>query len=256
MKHAAQFVILFLSLSIGFLHATPTKVVVRALAKDAKFIGTSMGGALVVIRAAESGEVLARGYTSGGTGDTRKLMQEPFTRGMQLSNETAAKYEITLDLTEPLFVTVEVYAPMAQRQSMVMGSTQLWLIPGKNITGDGILIEIPGFSVDILSPQAHQEISLAKVPDGIPIRINLAMMCGCPVSPGGVWDSAQYEITALISRDGHVTDTIPLTYAGQASTFEGVFKPAGPGIYEITAYAFDAQHVNTGLDKTTVIVSE
>ena len=49
----------------GISWAVPTTVTVRAKSKDAKFIGSHMGGALVVIRDAETGEVLAQGLTRG-----------------------------------------------------------------------------------------------------------------------------------------------------------------------------------------------
>lgn len=51
-------------------YAEPTEIIVRVLARGGKFIGTSMGGAEVVVRDAASGQVLARGTTEGGTGAT------------------------------------------------------------------------------------------------------------------------------------------------------------------------------------------
>jgi len=56
--------------------AEPTDIVVRVLSKDAKFIGTSMGGMQVTLRDAHTGEILATGLTRGGTGDTKRLMHE------------------------------------------------------------------------------------------------------------------------------------------------------------------------------------
>ena len=55
-------------------HAEPTDIVVRVLSKDAKFIGTSMGGMRVTLRDAHTGEILATGLTQGGTGDTKRLI--------------------------------------------------------------------------------------------------------------------------------------------------------------------------------------
>ena len=231
--------------------STSTTLVVRAQSKDAKFIGSSMGGAFVVVRNAETGEILAKGKTEGSTGDTGRLMNTPETRGMQLSTPGAAKFETTLHLEEPVFVTIEATAPYAQAQSHVTTSTQLWLIPGKDITGDGVLLEIPGFSVDILSPQAHEGTSEGA----IPIRANVVMMCGCPTSSGGLWNSDEYEIRALIQQDGQTVDSIPLSFTGKTSTFEGTFTPEEEGAYQITVYAYHGQTGNTGVDKTTVIYS-
>ena len=61
----------FLALFIGtFLFATETHIIVRAKAKDAKFIGSSLGGAYVIIKNKMTGEILAKGKTQGSTGNT------------------------------------------------------------------------------------------------------------------------------------------------------------------------------------------
>ena len=69
----------------GGAQAEPTEIVVRVLSRDAKFIGSSMGGAQVTLRDVKSGDVLAEGQTSGGTGDTGLLMKANQTRRAALS---------------------------------------------------------------------------------------------------------------------------------------------------------------------------
>lgn len=162
--------------SASLLYGAETRVVVHVLAKDAKFIGTSMGGALVTIRDTDTGELLAKGFTSGTTGNTRTLMLEPRQRGVSLSDDQAAKFVAVLDIDEPRLVTISAQGPYAQRQAMATTSTQIWLIPGKDITGDGVVLEISGFAVDVLQPQAHQRIRLQDGTASIPIRLNLVMM--------------------------------------------------------------------------------
>jgi hypothetical protein len=158
------------------LKAVETKLVVRVKAKDAKFVGTSMGGALVIVKESESGEILAKGFTSGGTGNTTRIMKEPIKRGTDLSDGSAAKFEANIDLDEPTLVTIEAFAPYAQKQSMIRSSTQVWLIPGKNIVGDGVILEVSGFAVDLLSPQAHERIKLNGGQATVPLKANIVMM--------------------------------------------------------------------------------
>ena len=165
--------------------AEGTRVVVRARARDGKFVGTSMGGAQVVLRDAGTGQVLARGVTSGTTGDTQRLMKQPHTRGQQLADEKSAKFETTLELDEPRLVTVEVSGPEAQRQARITSSTQVWMIPGRHFTGDGIILELPGFVVDAVEPRAHEFIKLDGKTRNVPVRANVVLMCGCPTEPGG-----------------------------------------------------------------------
>ncbi|MCK5139574.1 MAG: hypothetical protein KAQ85_07020, partial [Thermodesulfovibrionia bacterium] len=47
--------------------AVQTKLIVRAQSKDAKFVGTSMGGALVTIIDSATGEIITKGLTVGAT---------------------------------------------------------------------------------------------------------------------------------------------------------------------------------------------
>jgi len=164
------------TLVAGVCGATETRVMVRARSKDAKFIGSSMGGALVVIRKADTGEVLASGLTSGGTGDTKRIMNDPLVRGTQIADASTAGFEAKLDLAEPTFVTVEVSGPMGQRQSTAKATVQTWLIPGRNVTGDGLMVEIPGFAVNIAAPRAHEVIALEGGKAKVPLVANVVMM--------------------------------------------------------------------------------
>lgn len=250
-KAVALLFIFFVTVTLEGFAQKSTTVVVRAVAKDAKFIGSSMGGAFVTITEVNSGELLASGVTKGSTGDTDKLVREPHQRYGTLSTEDAAKFETKLELSEPVFVEISARAPVAQMQSQVTSSTQLWLIPGKNITEDGIILEIPGFAVDILQPQAHE----SNRNDSITITANVVMMCGCPISPDGLWDSNQMEFTAVIEKGEQEVARKAMSFTGKTSTFKTSFSPQGGGAYQITVYGYDSRTGNTGLDKTTVVVN-
>lgn len=176
MKHVGLGIALAATLVADVCGATETRVMVRARTKDAKFIGTSMGGALVVIRKADTGEVLASGLTSGGTGDTGRIMNEPLVRGAQLTDASTAGFEAKIDLAEPTFVTVEVSGPMGQRQSVAKSTVQTWIIPGKNVGGDGLMVEIPGFAVNIAAPLAHEVVALGGGKVQVPLVANVVMM--------------------------------------------------------------------------------
>ena len=247
-KILGTFIIIMLSISACF--AQKTMITVRAKAKDAKFIGTSIGGAEIIIKNARTGVILSQGITKGSTGDTKKIINEPHKRHSPITDDATAKFTTSLDLKEPVFVTVEAYAPYLKKQATVLSTTQLWLIPGKNITGEGLILEIPGFVVDILSPQTHDSLDADKE---ILLRANVVMMCGCPTSPGGLWDADDYEVKALITTDKD-TKEIPLKFAGKQSTYEAT-TTLGKGIYYISIYAYDPITGNTGLDQTSVIVN-
>lgn len=239
----------------GLAEAVQTKVVVRAKAKDAKFIGNSMGGTLVIIKNSDTGEILSKGFTTGGTGDTEKIMKIPLERGKAITDEGTAKFEATVNIDEPVLATIEATGPAGQRQSQVKTSTQVWLIPGKNITGEGIILEFPGMAVDIMEPQAHEVFALeGGKPLSVPIKANIVMMCGCPLTPGGMWNSDKYEIKAIVKHDGKPIDPVGFKYAGKPNIFEGVLNVTQKGTYEVILYAFDPVTGNTGVDKTSFLV--
>lgn len=155
--------------------AEPTRVSVRVLSKDAKFIGTSMGGMQVTIRDADTGEVLARGSTQGGTGDTQRIMKQDWKRGAALSTAGAAEFTATLDLDAPRRIEIAAHGPLGQIQAAGTVSVTQWILPGKHLDqGDGVLLVLPGFAVDVLSPPAHAR--LGKAPQRIPVRANLVML--------------------------------------------------------------------------------
>lgn len=235
--------------------AEPTDVTVRVLSKDAKFIGTSMGGMRIVLRDAGTGEILASGVTAGGTGDTKRLMHESGGRRAQLSDKSAAKFDATLDIDEPRLIEVEAFGPLGQPQAAHRVTATQWLVPGAHLTGgDGWVLELPGFVVDVLAPPAH-----VKLPAGtgtVDLRANVVMMCGCPIEPKGLWDADKLQVKALVKRDGKTVATVDLPFAGETSQFATTLPIDAPGTYDVVVYAHDAGNGNTGLDRTTFIIGK
>ena len=157
---------LLLITSFGYSQAQTTKITIRAKAKDAKFIGTPIGGAEVIVKNDLTGEILASGLTSGGSGNTDVIVKNPITRGQSITDNTTAKFVASVNITEPTFADIEVIAPVNRRNGTVKASTQVWLIPGKDILGDGIVLEIPGLIVDVVYPTTHQIIKLESITNG------------------------------------------------------------------------------------------
>lgn len=236
----------------SFVFAQSTRLVVRAQAKDAKFIGSSIGGARVIIRDAQTREILSEGITTGGTGNTSLIMKEPRERYKSITDDQTAKFEAEVNIKEPTFVTVEVIAPVNQPQASVFASTQLWLIPGKHIEGDGLVLEIPGFIVNILNPQTHESIK----PSTVKLKANVVMMCGCTISNEGLWDARKMEVQALVKKDGEEVKTVMMNVMDKVNTFEANVDLMEPGIYEILVYAYDDRTGNTGVDKVNFIIGE
>ena len=253
MKQLLLFIVLLLI--GGGLQATPTKLVVRAKAKDAKFIGSSIGGAYVIVRNKQTGEILAQGRTTGSTGNTGLIMKQPKERYTRLADENTSKFVATLDIDNPVFVTVEVLAPVNKKEASVAVSTELWMIPGKHIEGDGIIVEIPGFVVEVLRPRTHQFISLKDLKENrLEIQANIVMMCGCTISDGGLWDANKIEVKGLLSKNGEPAVEIPLTLV-EPNLFKAAATVTAAGNYELIVYAYHAESGNTGLDKVNYVIT-
>ena len=220
--------------------AEPTTIVVRVMAKDAKFIGTETGGAQVTLRDADSGEVLAQGLTSGGTGNTPKIMTDPRARRDALSDDSAAKFTATLDIARPRRITATAIGPMELKDAALTVSSTQWVLPGKSISGgDGWVLELPGFAITLIDPLP------ANASGSVPLKVKVTMQCGCPITPGGIWDANKFQIAAQLENGV----AVPLAYAGQPSTFQGTIPVPRPGSYVLDVYAYDPSDGNTGLVK-------
>ncbi|MBS3803686.1 MAG: hypothetical protein KGY54_04005 [Oleiphilaceae bacterium] len=254
LKAIALTVGLACAVSAGPASAEDTEITVRVMSKDAKFVGTSMGGARVVLRDAETGKILANGLTTGGTGDTDKIMHTDKGRRASMVDDSAAGFTTTLDLDRPHLIEAEIYGPLAQQQAAQMASATQWVIPGGHLSvGDGWIIELPGFVVDVLEPAAAQKMAATEV-DSVTVSANVMMMCGCPITPDGLWDANQYEVAMTIMRNGEVIGEESMSYAGTSSRFSGEVPIDGAGIYDITVHAYDPHNGNTGIDRTTLVV--
>jgi len=228
--------------------AMPTKIVVGIKARDAKFIGTSMGGVLVMIQDVETGELLAKGYAQGSTGNTKLLMETPKERYTKLIVDHTARFEANLDLKEPRKIKIIARGPLAQPQAINEVSVTTWVVPGKDI--NELVLEMPGLVVRALSPSAH---TMIKGPANVEVVASVTPMCGCPVSPKFYWKPENYEVAVIVKKNGQYFNTYPLKFSGKTNIFQTDLQ-LDKGVYEFIVYAYDAKTGNTGVDKTTVIV--
>jgi hypothetical protein len=230
--------------------AEPTEIVVHVLSKGSKFIGTSMGGALVTLEDALTGELLAHGYTEGGTGDTQLIMEEKHTTHTPVSTENAARFKAVLDIERPVLLRVTAQGPMTDADGNEASST-MWVVPGHHVTGgDAWRLELPGLVVQLLDPPNRAR----KSPGAVRIETSVVMGCGCPVVPDSLWDAKDYEITATLLKDGKTVAQKELAWTGEGTRYAADLEVAEPGTYRIRAVAYHPASGNTGLDRSTFTV--
>ena len=181
-------------------------------------------------------------------------MKTPVVRGNSIVDAQTAKFMATIDIDEPTFVTIEVISPLNKKQAKAVATTQLWLIPGKHILGDGIILEIPGFIIDILKPRTHHYISLKSV-KGKPFKIqaNIVMMCGCTINKNGLWDSEKMEVKGILKKNGQAFKEVTLLLTS-TNLFEGEVAIKSAGNYELVLYAYHPGTGNTGVDKVNYVI--
>lgn len=232
--------------------AKETKVMIRAVARDAKVIGTHVGGAKITVKDAATGEILAQGLQQGGTGDTNTIMKTPRTRGMSVfSSADASGYLAVLHIDKPTVVEISAEGPLGNAQATQRTSKTMLLIPGEDVLGEGILLEIHGFIVTAVSPLAD-----ARVKAGAPfeVRATVTMACGCPTEPDGLWDANKIHVVARLLRDGKVQSEIPMSYAGVQNTFHADIPATAAGPLELQVLSMDAASANFGMLKEAVSI--
>jgi hypothetical protein len=231
-----------------------TKLVVHVVSHDAKVIGQGVGGARVTVKDVETGRELASGMQMGGTGSTPLIITTPRARGAEIYGG-AGSYTATLELSKPTRVEVIAEGPMGAAHATQRASKTLLLVPGRHIEGDGLVLELHGFTVELLPAAEGAPAPSAKAGQPYALRTRVTMLCGCPTEPGGTWDANGFDVTARLLKDGKVVVEAPLAYAGQTSTYSGSIVPPQAGNYQLELLAVSKGDPNAGLLSQPLVVS-
>lgn len=223
-------------------YAQTTQIMIRAMANDAKYIGTSVGGVRVMVKDAETDELLDEGWINGGTGDTDRLIKNPIHHGDLLTDESTAGYLATVDIDTPRLIKITVLGPYAYRQSLQEASITTWIIPGKDLLGDGITIKMPGFIAD-----GWNQVLQGGV---VEFYLDASLLCGCPIKKNGLWDPKNYEAKAILMQDEKKIDEIPLSFTGPIGIFSAKTQLKESGHYKAILYVIDTKTANVGVDRT------
>lgn len=230
--------------------AEPTQVTVHAISQDAKFIGDSMGGVEVILRDAKTSKILAKGITAGGTGDTMKIM-EAAGRSPMRTTPDAAHFSTKLDISIPTLVKIELRGPLGRPLTMQRATSERWLVPGISaVAGDGWVVELPGLAIEVDGASA------LTASRAVTITAKVALMCGCPITPGGLWDAADYEVTAELRRKGQLYERTPLTFSAVPGQFSSAITPGFSGNGELWIVARNRRTGNAGVALVPVRISK
>ncbi|WP_405237267.1 hypothetical protein [Lentisalinibacter orientalis] len=232
--------------------AETTRIPVHVLSQDAKLIGSGVGGAWVTVTDAATGEMLAQGAHRGATGDTQRIMRlDPQERDTVLfDTEGAAVFVAEFDIDEPTVVRIGATGPLGNPDASMRATTEMLVTPGAEITGDGVVLTLHGLNIEIL------EAAAGTADEPVRVLVNVGMMCGCPLTPGGLWDAGTVELTARLLRDGKVVATGALDYAGEPSRFDGAVTPPGPGAYTLEVIGAQPSKANFGRARMPLAIGD
>jgi hypothetical protein len=101
-------------------------------------------------------------------------MVQPRRRGEVLfGTPDAAFFQTEIRLDKPTPVEILVEAPLAYPHALQKGSKTITLIPGKHLLGEGLIIELNGLIVNILSPSPKENL---KKGEGVLVRAEIRML--------------------------------------------------------------------------------
>ena len=247
-----------------------TPVAVRVIAKGGKFLGDDIGGALVTIHHARTGELLASGRTRGGSGDLWAIMIQPRARTVPIPAAGASVFaaEIATKEAAPVPLLITARGPGAGLQSMGVVSATQWIVPGLREPGTRApvtftcLLELPGLIVQVMEPATHTNVT--KLPQPVDFRVNVAMMCGCPIDDGtdtdgthtfpNPWRVEDFVVGGTIRCAGQPDQRLALQFdpAKSPGRFAGRWVMKKKGFYECDISAYQRSTGNTGTATVSV----
>ncbi|MCS6897667.1 MAG: hypothetical protein NZM29_06795 [Nitrospira sp.] len=199
----------------------PTTVLIRVVAHGSMVLGKEVGGARVTITDVATGRILATGLQQGEAGDQNQIMRTPRLLEEPIySTRTSAFFTTTLDLLHPIQVDITAEGPLAYPAAMQRVTKRVWLVPGQDMTGDGIVLTLYGYIVQIEQPKPNEPL-VAR--EDVTLRASIRTLSGSWVRPHGDWDSRKLHIYGEILIGNRVIERLQLFYSGRNAEFEAPF---------------------------------
>jgi hypothetical protein len=145
-------------------------------------------------------------------------------------------------------VEITAEGPLAYPSSAQRASETVLLIPGHDMTNDGIVIHLYGYLVQIEHPKPGD--SLVSKEDVI-LRASVRTLSGSLVRPHGDWDSRKLHIYGEVLIGDRVVERLQMFYSGDKAHFEAPFfvpvsQDAPDGI-SLRVIAADSNSGNFGM---------
>ena len=133
------------------------------------------------------------------------------------SSRPAAAFSATLELTRPTLVEITAGA-LVYPHALQRASTTVLLIPGHDLTNDGIVLHLYGYLVQVDTP--NRRTLIAK--EDVMLRASVRTLSGALVRPHSDWDSRKMHIYAELLIGDRIVERLQMFY-GEKSRFEAPF---------------------------------
>lgn len=228
-----------------------TTVLVRVVAHGAMVLGRDVGGARVTITDVASGTILASGLQQGEAGDQNQIMRTPHILEEPIySSRPSAAFTTTLELHKPILVEISAEGPLAYPSALQRTSKTLLLIPGEDLTHDGIVLHLYGYLVQIERPKPREAL-MARA--DLKLRASIRTLSGSLVRPHGDWDSRKIRIYGEILIGERIIERLQMFYDEGSRTFEAPFFVPQlhdvPNGMTLRVIATDLATGNAGMDQ-------
>ena len=162
-------------------------------------------------------------------------------------SEEGAEFTTTLSLQAPTWVEVIGEGPLGFEHAMQRASKSVLLVPGEDVTGDGIVLVLHGYIVELVEP-------IVMVRAEVRVVARVRGLCGCSFTSGGTWDADSLRVRALVYHDTTLVGEVPLIHTGEPSLFGGTVSledvPEGARLVVI---ASSADRANFGRSQEKVV---
>jgi len=231
----------------------PTTILVRVVAHGAMVLGHEVGGARITITDLDTKQILATGIQQGEAGDQNQIMRTPHIMEEPLySSRPAAAFTTALEIRRPTLVEIAAEGPLAYPASLRRTTQTVLLIPGQDLTSDGIVLHLYGYIVQIIHPKPGEPL-IAK--EDVLLRASIRTLSGTPLRPYGDWDSRKIRIYGELMVGERILERIQLFYSSDKGDFEAPFfvpsyNDAPDGI-TLRVIAADPASGNIGIGEAT-----
>lgn len=243
---------------------TQTRIVVRAIACDGKFLGPDAGGAWITVRDPATGTVYADQLVTGTSSGPADLMTVSQQRYVPIAPDAdTPKLDISIDLAQPTQLEFSAEGPWKLKeqggtnkvtltQTVLPGVGLVALNPADSGLPEGLIIEIPGLAVTLDTP-------LRASGQTLTVGAYVTMMCGCKISNELPWPDTDFVVEALVFRGDTLLATLPMTL--DASTPSQFYSkpwqipqvPRG-GLYVAIVRAWQKSFANSGISNAASVI--